>query len=118
MGFLNVFRGRGARQSMQIVGHIADTPQIVIEHEEKYLTFYLAEASETKFRLRMLPTTPMRRKGDLVVAMCTSDENGVVMVEALYAAPDAAANRSRNAEYLAKIQAQSTGGGHGDTTRG
>lgn len=113
MGFLNIFRGRGARQSVQIVGHIADTPQIVIEHEEKYLMFCLAEAGETKFRLRMLPTTPMRRKGDRVAVMCTSDENGLVMVEGLYAAPDAAVNRSRNAEYLVKIQAQSAGGAAG-----
>ncbi len=91
MGFLNVFRGRAARQPMQIAGHIADTPQTVLEQGQKYMTFYLAEAGETEFRLKMLPTTPMRRKGDRVVVTFAPDDNGVVMVEALYAAPDAAA---------------------------
>jgi len=71
---------------MQIAGHIADTPQIILEHGEKYMTFHLAEAGETEFRLKMLPTTPMRRRGDRVVVTFAPDDDGAVKVEALYAA--------------------------------
>ncbi len=98
MGLFNIFRGRASLQPIQLRGHIADTPRIVVENGQRYMVFYLSETDETEFRLRMLPDTSMRRKGERVMVTFTADDDGVVEVEALCAAPDGAAFNATNGQ--------------------
>jgi len=86
VGFLDVLRGRPERQPMEIIGHIAQTPKIILDNGQKYIVFSLTEAAETEFRLRVLPTTPIRRKGDRVIVTYDSDNDGVVIAAAMHAA--------------------------------
>jgi len=52
VGFLEVLRGRAVRQPMQIIGHMAETPRIILDNGRKYMVFSLTEAAETEFRLK------------------------------------------------------------------
>ncbi len=106
MGFMDLFRKGTGRRAMRLIGRIADEPQIVTVEGSKYMIFHIAEAAGTEFRLKMLPTTPRRRKGDRVEVTWTPNGSGPAVVETLYAAPDTAAARRRNQEYLASIEAQ------------
>ncbi len=85
VGFLEVLRGRAVRQPMEIIGHMAETPRIILDNGRKYMVFSLTEAAETEFRLKVLPTTPMRRKGDRVVVTYDADNDGVVIADAMHA---------------------------------
>ena len=95
MGLFDAFR-RGGRGSHHVVGRISDDPQVVGDNGTRYLVFHISEAPDTEFRLKMLPTTPKRRRGDRVDLTWTPDANGIALVEALYAAPDPDAIRRRN----------------------
>ncbi len=107
MGLFDVFR-RGGRHSHHVVGRISDDPKILGGNGSKYLVFHISEAPDTEFRLRMLPTTPKRRKGDRVELTWTQSEKGVAVVETLYAAPDHESVRRRNEAYLQGIQTRDT----------
>lgn len=110
MGLKDLFRRGPGRRTMHMVGRIADDPQIITQDGVKYMVFHLAEAAETEFRLKMLPTTPKRRKGERVEITWVSNGSGPAQVEALHAAPDAEALRRRNEEYLHNIESQQTKG--------
>jgi hypothetical protein len=73
------------------------------------MKFHLEEVPGKEFRLRMLPTTPKRRRGDRVELTYAEDGAGIAWVEAMTAAPDAEATRRRNQEYLASIEAGHNG---------
>jgi hypothetical protein len=105
MGLFDAFR-RGGRRSRHVIGRISDEPKIAGDNGERYLVFHLEETPDTEFRLRMLPTTPKRRKGDRVEITWTQGENGTATVEMLSAAPDQEFARRRNEAYLQEIQAR------------
>jgi hypothetical protein len=106
MGFKDLFQKGAGRRTTHVVGHIADDPQVVTLDGTKYMVFHLEEAAGTEFHLKMLPTTPKRRKGDRVEITWASNGDGPALVEALYAAPDSEALRRRNQEYLHNIESQ------------
>ena len=110
MGLFDMLRARSGHRPVQLVGRIADDPQITTHGGATYMVFHLEEASGTEFRLKMLPTTPKRRRGERV-DLTYRDEGGVAWVDALTAAPDAEATRRRNQEYLASIEARRTNQG-------
>lgn len=106
MGLLDALRGRGGHRSARLVGRIADDPQIVEHGGVKYMVFHLAEVPGTEFRLKVLPTTPKRRRGDRVELSYQPGADGSATVEELTAAPpDAGAGRRRAEEYLDSTKA-------------
>jgi len=106
---MDLLRKRGGGRTAQLVGHILDEPQVITVEDTKYMVFHLGEAAGTEFRLKMLPTTSKRHKGDRVEITWTPNGDGPALVESLYSAPDAARIRRRNEEYLANVQSQETG---------
>jgi hypothetical protein len=104
MGLFDMLRAHGPR-SVHLVGRIAEEPQIAPQNGGRYMVFRLEETGPKEFRLKMLPTTPKRRAGDRVDLTYQDGAEGIAWVEALTAAPDAAAVRRRNQEYLASIEA-------------
>jgi hypothetical protein len=111
MGLFDAIRRRGQR-SHHLVGSISDDPTIIGDNGTRYLVFHVAEAPDTEFRLPMLPTTPKRRKGDRVELTWAQRQNGVAIVEALYASSSQESIRRRNEEYLKGIQDQDAKGPH------
>ncbi len=105
MGLLDALRGRSGHRSTRLVGRIADDPQIVEHGGVKYMVFHLTEVPGTEFHLKVLPTTPKRRRGDRVELSYQPGTDGSATVEALTAAPDAGAGRRRAEEYLESIKA-------------
>ncbi len=105
MGLFDAFR-RGGRRSHHVIGRISDEPKIAGDNGERYLVFHLEEMPDTEFRLRMLPTTPKRRKGDRVEISWAQEGSGTATVEMLTAAPDQEFARRRNEAYLQDIQAR------------
>lgn len=65
--------------------------------------FRLVEAQDKGFRLKMFPTTPTRRRGDRVEIVFLPDGGAAVMVDSVFAAPDAEEQRRRRKEYLASL---------------
>jgi len=110
MGLFRMFR-RGER-SKQMVGRIADDPQIIGHNGAKYMVFRLNEMPEMELRLVMLPTTMKRHKGDRVEITWAPDKDGLAIVEAVSAAPDRDSVRRRNAEYLNSIQDRTSNDSH------
>ena len=110
MGLLDMLRARSGHRPVQLVARIADDPQIATHGGATYMVFHLEEASGKEFRLKMLPTTPKRRRGERV-DLTYHDEDGIAWVDAMTAAPDAEATRRRNQEYLASIEASRTNQG-------
>lgn len=106
MGLFEKLRARSGHRPVQLVGRIADEPQFATYDGMKYLVFHLEEASGKEFRLKMLPTTPKRRRGERVDLTYHEDTAGIAWVDAMTAAPDADATRRRNQEYLASIEAR------------
>lgn len=106
MGLMDLFRRRARHSTTHLVGHIADDPQIISCEGSKYMVFHLAEAAGTDFRLKMLPTTPSRRRGDRVEVTWTPNGVGPARVDSLYSAPDAAEIRRRNQRYLSSLESQ------------
>jgi len=107
MGLLARLRGRA--QSVRLIGRIVDEPQIITQDGVQYMIFRLDTASEIAFHLKLLATTLKRHRGDHVEIVYTPRASGVVVVEALYAAPDAADIRRRNQQYLTDIEHQEEG---------
>lgn len=107
MGIFDRFH-RATRRSVHFIGHIAEDPQIVGQNDRTHavMVFHVAEMPDTQFRLKMLPTTSKRRKGDRVELTWTPTDDGTAMVETMYSAPDPDAIRRRNDEYLRDISAQ------------
>ena len=108
MSVFNLFHRPGL-QSVHLIGHIADDPEIGAPDalRNTVMVFHIAEADGIEFRLKMLPTTPKRRKGDRVELTGTRTDDGTVNVETMYpAAPDPDAIRRRNAQYLHDIKEQ------------
>ncbi len=111
MGWFDRLRTRAGRRPVQVVARIADDPRITAENGSTYMVFHLEEVPGKEFRLRMLPTTPKRRRGDRVDVTYAEDGAGIASVEAMTAAPDAQAVRRRNQEYLSSIEAARDGQG-------
>lgn len=107
MGVFDRFHHTGP-QSVHLIGHIADDPQMGAPDAFRItvMIFHLVEAPGTKFRLKMLPTTPRRRKGDRVELTGARADDGTVVVETMYSAHDPDAIRRRNAQYLHDIHEQ------------
>lgn len=98
MGLMDLFRGRPSGRLSHLVGRIADDPQVVVEEGTRYMVFCLVEVPETTFKVKMLPTTPKRRKGDRVELTYRSSSGGIAEVETLYAAPDSGFARRRDGD--------------------
>ena len=98
MSVLDLFHRPGL-QSVHLIGHIADDPEIGAPDalRNTVMVFRIAEAEGIEFRLKMLPTTPKRHKGDRVELNGTRAGDGPVNVETMYPAPDPDAIRRRNA---------------------
>jgi hypothetical protein len=109
MGLFETLRARAGRRSMQLVGRIADDPQMIADGGASYMSFHLEEMPGREFRIKMLPTTPRRHRGDRLDLSYQDGPNGIAMIEMMTAAPDAAATRRRNQEYLANVEARSAG---------
>ena len=105
MGLFDSLRARAGRRAAQVVGRIADDPQIVAEGSVRYMSFHLEEVPGREFRIKMLPTTPKRRKGDRLDVSYQDGPGGIALIEMMSAAPDTDATRRRNQEYLASIEA-------------
>jgi len=107
MGVFDRFH-RAGPQSVHLIGHIADDPEIGPPDalRNTVMVFHIAEAAGIEFHLKMLPTTPKRRKGDCVELTGTRTDDGTVNVETMYPAPDPDAIRRRNAQYLHDIKEQ------------
>ncbi|HLY22978.1 MAG TPA: hypothetical protein VKT83_10975 [bacterium] len=105
MGLFDMLRARSGHRPVQLIGRIADEPQLATHDGVKYMVFHLEEGSGKEFRLKMLPTTPKRRRGERVDLTYHDDAAGIAWVDAMTAAPDADATRRRNQEYLASIEA-------------
>ncbi|GEM_PF-901394 len=105
MNIAHLLPFRNGAKSLHLVGHIADVPQVVdqVASPGKVMVFHLVECPDIEFRLKMLPTTPVRHRGDRVELTYTPRANGIATVEALHSAPDSGETRRRNAEYLRKI---------------
>lgn len=106
MRLLHVLRRARGTPSIRLVGHIAADPQIVTADGAAYLAFRLVEAPDAEFRLKLFPTTPKRHRGDRVEVTYHSNGGLVIMVESLFAVPDAAVLRRRRREYLADLLSQ------------
>lgn len=83
MGLFGILRGKDKQPSLHIAGHLAGRPQIVVQDGEKYIVFRLTEVEGTEFRLKMLPTTLVRWRGDHVEVIYTSAVNGTATVESV-----------------------------------
>lgn len=105
MGLFDMLRARSGNRPAHLIARIADEPQMTLHGGNTYMTFHLEETSGKEFRLKMLPTTPKRRRGERVDLTYHEDAAGIAWVDALTAAPDAEATRRRNQEYLASIEA-------------
>ncbi len=110
MGLLDRLRGRSVRRSIHLVVRIADEPQIVPRDGVRYMIFHLVEVPGREFRIKMLPTTPKRRRGERIDLTYQQSDDEVAWVETMSSAPDADSNRMRNQEYLASIQARNRQG--------
>jgi hypothetical protein len=106
MGVFDGLRARAARRPVQLIGRIADDPQFVSEDGGlRYMSFHLEEVPGREFRIKMLPTTPKRRKGDRLDLSYRDGPDGIAWVDMMTGAPDAEASRRRNQEYLANVEA-------------
>ena len=91
---------------IRLAGHLADDPQTVNERGASYLVFRLVETEDMEFRLKLFPTTPKRHRGDRVEIIFQPDGGPAVMVDSMFAAPDAQGLRRRHREYLASVLRQ------------
>ena len=105
MGVLDILRARAARRPIHMIARIVDEPQFRSHSGAPYMIFHLEEVPGREFHLKMLPTTPKRRRGERVELSYQEAADGIAWVESLSAAPDAEATRRRNQEYLANIEA-------------
>jgi len=83
----------------------ADPEDCPADRSDHYMSFHLEEVLGREFRIKMLPTTPKRRKGDRLDVSYQDGSGGIALIEMMSAAPDADATRRRNQEYLASIEA-------------
>lgn len=103
MRLTDLLRRARRRPVVRLVGHLADDPLTVNENNVRYLVFRLVEAQDKEFRLKMFPTTPKHRRGDRVEIVFLPDGGAAVMVDSVFAAPDAEEQRRRRKEYLASL---------------
>jgi hypothetical protein len=96
MGLMDLFRGRSGGRLFSLVGRIAEDPEIVLDGGIKYMHFHLVEAPGTTFRLKLLPTTPKRRKGDRVELTYRLTSDGLAEVETLSGAKEGRRRRGHS----------------------